>query len=181
MSPPPSPASSAPTSGLAPSAPTQPRPVTLTPAPQCLYPSAPTYPRPVTLTPSLPVAPTPPTSVSFGPGILEALSYVDLPQAPYPPPVISEVDDLASTARTVAEEIRQKASLQALIASKQRSTLGALPATVTHPSATLLQSYVEEGIPAYTDLPWSRTALDEAIHYGPHASACAPDMVIIIR
>ena len=48
-------------------------------------------------------------------------------------------------------------------------------------SATLLQSYVEEGIPVNTGPPWLRKALDEAIYNGPHASACAPDMVSFIR
>ena len=52
---------------------------------------------------------------------------------------------------------------------------------VTHPAATLLQSYVEEGIPATTGTPWSRTALDEDIQNGLHESACAPDMVIFIQ
>ena len=52
---------------------------------------------------------------------------------------------------------------------------------VAHPAATLLQSYVEEGIPATTGPPWSKTALDEAILNGPHASVCAPDMVNFIR
>ena len=40
---------------------------------------------------------------------------------------------------------------------------------------------MEEGIPVNTGPPWSRKALDEAIHNGPHASACAPDMVSFIR
>ena len=83
--------------------------------------------------------------------------------------------------RTTAEEIRQTASLQAFIASKKRSTLGALPKSVTHPAATLPQSYVEEVIPATTGPPCLRTALDEAIQNGPHVSACAPDMVSFIR
>ena len=82
---------------------------------------------------------------------------------------------------TTAKEIRQSASLEAFIASKQRSTLGALPELVTHPAATLLQSYVEEGIPITTGPPCLRRALDEAIRNGPHASACAPDMVRFIQ
>ena len=93
----PSRASSAPTSVPALSAPTLPRPVTLTPAP----------PGPATLAPAAHVVPTPPTRVSFGPGTLEALPYADVPQAPYPPSAISEADDLASTTRTTAKEIRQ--------------------------------------------------------------------------
>ena len=47
--------------------------------------------------------------------------------------------------------------------------------------AILLQSYVKGGIPATTGPPLLRTALDEAIRNGPHASACAPDMVGFIR
>ena len=96
-------------------------------------------------------------------------------------PALSEVDYLASTARTTATEIRQAAPLEDFIASKQQITLGALSEAVTHPAATLLQSYVEEGIPVNTGPPWSRKALNEAIHNGPHASACAPDMVRFIR
>ena len=132
-SPPSSPEPSAPTSGPAHSSLTQPCLVTLTPPP----------PYPATLAPDLSVAPTPLTRVSFGPVILEALPYGDLSQAPYPLPDISEADELASTTRTTAEDICQAASLQSFIASKQRSTLGALPEAVTHPAATLLQSYVE--------------------------------------
>ena len=47
--------------------------------------------------------------------------------------------------------------------------------------ATLLQPYVEEGIPATTGPPWLRMALDEATQNRPHASACAPDMVSFIQ
>ena len=152
-SPPPGLAPSTPTSVLAPSAPTQPRPVTLTPPLSC----------PSILAPDPPLSPAPPTSVSFGPGILEALPYADLPQEPYPPPDITKADELASIARNTADEIRHEASLQVFITSKQRSTLGPLPEAVTHPAATFLQSYVEEGMPATTGPPWSRTDLDEAI------------------
>ena len=66
------------------------------------------------------------------------MPYSDIPQAPYPPPDISEEDDLASTARNTAEDIFQAVPLQAFIASKKRSTLGALPEAVTHLAATLL-------------------------------------------
>ena len=72
-------------------------------------------------------------------------------------------------------------SLQAFIASKQRRTLGAMPEEVTHPTATFLHSCVEEDIPATIVLPWLRKALDETIRNGPHASACAPDMISFIR
>ena len=131
LSPPSSPASFAPTSGLAPSSPTQPHPVTLTP----------NYPCPAALAPAPPVSPTPTTSISFGPGILEDLPSADLLQAPYPPPSISEADDLASTASNTADEILQAASLQAFIACKQRSTLGALSEAVTRPLAILLPQF----------------------------------------
>ena len=150
---------------MAPSSPTSPRLVTLTPA---------------TLAPALPSALTPLTIVSYVPGILEAMPYADLPQAPSPPLSISEADDFVSTARTTAKEIRQAVSLQDFFVAKQQITLGALPEVVTHPAAILLQSYLEEGIPFTTGLLWSRRALDEAIHNGPHASACAPDMVSFI-
>ena len=78
-------------------------------------------------------------------------------------------------------EIRQAVTLQDFIAYKQQRTLGAPPDVVSHPTATLLQSYVEEGIPANIGPPWLRVALDEAINNGPHASVCAPGMVIFIR
>ena len=87
-------------------------------------------------------------------GILEALPYAKLVQAHSPPPSISEAYDLTSTARNNAEEICQVAPLQAFIASKRRSTLGALPEAVTHSAATLLQYYVEDDIPATTGSPW---------------------------
>ena len=130
--------------------------------------------------PAPPIYPPPPTSVSFGPVTLEDLTYANLPQVPYPPPAIYEVDDLALTARTTAEEIRQAALLQAFLAPNQRRTLGALPETVTHPEDTLLQYYAEEGIPADTGPPWSRTALDEANRNNMQASVCALDMVRFI-
>ena len=56
-----------------------------------------------------------------------------------------------------------------------------LPEAVTLLAATLLQSYVEEGIPVIKDPQWSRRALNEAIHYGLHVSACASDMVNFIQ
>ena len=126
------------------------------------------------------VAPTPPNKVSFRLGIAESLQYSDMAQVPYPLPAISEADDLTSTTRSTAENIRQAASLQDFIASKQLKTLGALPEAVSHPASTLFQSYVEEGIPVSTGPPWPRAALDEAIRNGPHASACALDMVCLI-
>ena len=77
--------------------------------------------------------------------------------------------------------IRQSESLQAFIDSEQRRTLGAISEAVSHPAATLLQSYVEEGIPANIGPLWSRAALGEKIRNGPHASACALDMVSFIQ
>ena len=82
--------------------------------------------------------------------------------------------------RIIDEEIRQAASLQAFIASKQRIILGALAEAVTHLAATLLQSYVEEGIPDNTGPTCLRMALDKAIRNGLHASEYAPDMVSFI-
>ena len=58
--------------------------------------------------------------------------------------------------------------------------LRGLPEAVSNPAATLLQSYMEEGIPANTGPLWSRSTLDEAIKNGPHAPACAPYMVSLI-
>ena len=96
------------TSDPASRAPTQPCPVILTPAPPCL----------AVPNPDTPVSSTPPTSVSFGLGIVEALQYLNLAQAPYPPPAISEVDDLAETATATAEDICHAASRQAFVAYK---------------------------------------------------------------
>ena len=59
--------------------------------------------------------------------------------------------------------------------------MGELPYAIYHPTSALLQSYVEEGIPASTGTTWSRAALDEAIKNGPHASAYTPEMVGFIR
>ena len=94
-----------------------------------------------------------------------------LEQAPYRPPAISEVDDFTATARATTLDIRQAASLQAFVTSKQQITLRALPEAVTHPAATLLQYYVEEGIPANTGPPWLRAELDEEIKNRLHVSA----------
>ena len=72
------------------------------------------------LTPAPRVAPAPPTSFYFGTGILETLPYANLPQAPYPPPTISEADDLTSTVRTTADDVCQASSLQVFLASVVR-------------------------------------------------------------
>ena len=63
---------------------------------------------------------------------------------------ISEADDFALTTRATTDNIRQAASLQTFITSKQQIPLEALPEAVTHPASTLLPSYVEEGIYANT-------------------------------
>ena len=52
---------------------------------------------------------------------------------------------------------------------------------VSHSAATLLQSYMEEGILTSMVTLWSRAASDKAIKNGPHASACALDMVHFVR
>ena len=62
------------------------------------------------------------------------------------------------------------------LASNKRNTLEGLTEGVKKPAEDLLQSYVEEGIPAHTGLPWSPQALETAISKGLHASACTPDM-----
>ena len=56
--------------------------------------------------------------------------------------------------RDTAEEICQAASLQDFISSKKRIILGALLEAVSQPAATLLQYYVEEGIPTSTGPTW---------------------------
>ena len=81
---------------------------------------------------------------------------------------------------TTAGEIRQVASLQAFLDSKQCITLWGLPESVTHLAANLFQSYVEYGITVVTGPLWLRTALDEYIWNRPHASECALDMVSFI-
>ena len=49
-----------------------------------------------------------------------------------------------------------------------------------HPTAALLNKYVEEGIPAHTGPPWSPEALGTAISKGPHASACTLEMTSFV-
>ena len=66
------------------------------------------------------------------------------------------------------------------LASKQRNTLGGLPEGMKHPAVALLQTYIEEGIPAHMGPPWSAQALKTAISKGPHDSACTPDMTSFI-
>ena len=68
-----------------------------------------------------------------------------------------------------AVNIYQAASLQAFIASKQQTTLGAVLEAVSHPASTFLQSYVKEGIPANTGPQWLREALEKVINNRPHA------------
>ena len=50
--------------------------------------------------------------------------------------------------------------------------MGGLPEGVRHPPAALIQTYVEEGIPAHMGTLWSPQALETAISKGPHTSAC---------
>ena len=128
-----------------------------------------------------PVTPTPLTSVYLRLGIIVAPPYADIVQAPYPPPSIYKAGDLELTARDNGVDIRQATSLRDFISYKQRRTLGALPEAVSHPAATLLWSYMEEGIPANIGPPWLRSTLDETISNGLHVSACAPDMVSFIQ
>ena len=82
------------------------------------------------------------------------LPYATISQAPYPPPVDSPTDDLASTAKATSSEILNAPSLMLFLTIKQRNTLAGLPKGVKHPAAALLQRYVEEGIPAHTGPPW---------------------------
>ena len=75
---------------------------TVRPAPHAL-----TLPNPVEIIPASPTPPLramaqiiyrpPPSLVDFGPGILEVLPYANIAQAPYPPPVDSNAEDLAAT------------------------------------------------------------------------------------
>ena len=60
-------------------------------------------------------------------------------------------------------------------------TLGGLPEGLIHPSAALLNTYVEEGIPDHIGSPWSPQALGTTISKRPHASACTPEMTNFIR
>ena len=147
---------------------------------------------PVRLTPaplrSAQLAPVPlpppeprPESVTFGPGIAEALLYATREHASYPPSIAPLIDNLVATAKSTAREILSTPSLVLFLASKQHNTLGGLPEGVTHPAADLLQAYVEEGIPAHTAPPWSLQALETAISKGPHSSACTPEMTVFTR
>ena len=76
--------------------------------------------------------------------------------------------------KTNAREILNAPPILLFLASKQQNTLGVLPEEVRHPAVALLQTYVEEGIPAHTGSPWSPQALETAISKGPHALACTP-------
>ena len=78
-------------------------------------------------------------------------------------------------------DIRQAGFSQAFIYSKKRRNLGALREAVSQSAATLLHSYLEEGIPSNTCPPWSRLALDKAIKNGTHLSAYTLGMIIFIR
>ena len=107
----------------------------------------------------------------FGPGISDALPYDTMAQAPYPPPAADPTDDLAATPKATASEIISVPSLLSFLASKQWKTLGSLSEGIRYPSASLIQSYIEEGIPTYTKHPWYPQALETAISKVPHASS----------
>ena len=71
--------------------------------------------------------------------------------------------------------------MTAFIASRKRSTLGALPEAAIHLAAPLLQEYAEKGIPVHTDPDWPQRDLESVIVKSPHASACTPKMIAFIR
>ena len=152
---------------------TPPIPVRPTPAP----PLRPAHQAPA----SLPLSGPCPVRVTFSPGIAEALPYATTTQAPYPLPFNSLTDDLAPTAKDTAREILEEPSLLSFLASKQRKTLGGLPEGVKHPATDILNTCVEEGIPAQTGPPWYLEALETAISKRPHASACTLEMTYFIR
>ena len=122
-----------------------------------------------------------PNNLTFGPGVVEALPYATRAQAPYPPPVNSLPDEIEARAKSTAREILNAPSLLSFLASKQQKTLRSLPEGVRHPSADLLQTYVDEGIPDHTGPPWQPLALDTAISKGPHDSSCTLEMTTFIR
>ena len=70
-----------------------------------------------------------------------------------PPLIDLPADDLVDMAKATLREILIAPSFLSFLASKQRNTLGGLPEGAKHPVATLLQSYVEEGILAHTGPP----------------------------
>ena len=91
-------------------------------------------------------------------------------QAAYPPPVDALMNDLAATAKSTAREILTAPSLLSSLTIKQRNTLGGLTEGVKHPAAALIQTYVEEFIPAHTApyglprrwrLPYSRVHMPQ--------------------
>ena len=145
--------------GPALSAPTSPSPVRPTPDPLGLDQSAPA------LSPSF--APRR-NSVTFGTGIVEALPYATTAQAPYPPPAATPSNDLAATSKATTSEILSAPSFQSFLASKQQKAMVSLLKRVRHPAAALIQSYVEEGIPAHTGPLWSPQAPETAISKGSH-------------
>ena len=64
-------------------------------------------------------------------------------------------DDLVATAKATAREIINAQYFLLFFASKQRKILASLPEGVRHPSAALVQYYVEEDIPSHTGPPCS--------------------------
>ena len=100
-----------------------------------------------------PLAPSPQQStyalsnnVDFAQGIKEALPYANMEQAPYPPPAATSLDNIEATSKATTEEIHRAPSLLTFIDLWQRGTLATITAAVLHPTAALLQSYIEEGI-----------------------------------
>ena len=91
-----------------------------------------------------------PPPVDLGTGILEALPYANIAQAPNPPPAESNDGDLATMAQEILDALSQDPFLTDFIPSRQWSTLGALPEAVQHPEDTLLQEYIDKGIPVHT-------------------------------
>ena len=140
----PGPESHASTSHLDSAALTPPCPDILTPSPPC----------PVFASLESPPTSTPPSDIYFGTWIYKDLPYENLSKASYPLTSMQEADDLTSTSKSTSEAICQAPSLLDFIVSYQRGTLGALPESVLHPTASLLQSYIEEGIPDSTGPPW---------------------------
>ena len=77
-------------------------------------------------------------------------------RTPYPPQTDPPTKNLTSKAKTMANYLACAPSLVDFIASQQKITLMALPEAVLRPAATLLQNYVEEGIPVHTGPTWLR-------------------------
>ena len=95
-----------------------------------------------------------PPNVLFGNGIEEALPYSEMVQAPYPPMLEPSADNIAAMIKSTNKELTRAPPLLAFIVSQQQGMSGVLSEAVIHTTSSILQNYIEEGIPFHTGHPW---------------------------